>query len=206
VAVLALAGCSPRQPLALAPLPDRPWTVLAGDEISVRVFREPELNAIVTVNGRGEVFLPALGRMMVLGLTADSLSQQISAGFEKRLINSVVDVQLVRLVPVIGEVRQPGEVAARPTMTVQQLVARAGGQRSTSRRMAEVYLRKGTDGTLYRLANDLRLDRMPLSEGDALVVYDPSVLERWNPWLESLNKFGAVLTITLTAITLSSRR
>ena len=201
-AFLVLAACAPRTPVSLAPLPDRPWTVLPGDEVRVRVYREPELNGQWVVNGRGEVQLPGLGRMVVVGLTVDSLTELISRGYSRRIIDAVVDVGIVRSLPVLGEVRSPGVYAAEPTMTVQQLVARAGGLTGTSRRMPTILLQKGRDGTRYALSVDQRLDRVPIDDGDAVLVLDPSA---WERRIDSIVRYGTLVTLALQ-IAMFSRR
>lgn len=201
-AFLVLSACAPRTPVSLAPLPDRPWTVLPGDEVKVRVYREPELNGQWVVNSRGEVLLPGLGRLVVAGLTVDSLSQLISGGYSRRIIDAVVDVGIVRNLPVLGEVRVPGVYQVEPTMTVQLLVAKAGGLRGTSLRSPMILLQKGRDGTRYALSVDQRLDRMPVDEGDAILVVDP------NPWdgrLDSIVRYGSLVSLALQ-IAIFSRR
>lgn len=203
--MVLLAACAGRQPLALAPLPDRPWTVLPGDEVRVRVYREPELSGQWIVNGKGEVFVPGLGRIMASGMTADSLAAQISTGYSKRIVDAVVDVGIVRMLPVIGQVRIPSVYEAEPSMTVQQMVAKAGGIRGTSLQTPTYLLQKGKDGARYALAADLRLDRVALEEGDAILVIDPSFLERWTPWLVGIGYFGGVLNV-FTSLMLISRR
>ncbi len=191
--------------MALAPLPDRPWTVLPGDEVKVRVYREPELNGQWVVNGKGEVFVPGLGRIMAAGLTADSLSGLITAGYSKRILDAIVDVGILRSLPVLGQVHGPGIYQAEPTMTVQQIVAKAGGIRGTSLQTPTFLLQKGRDGSRYSLAADLRLDRVSLEEGDAIIVVDPSFIERWSPWAQTLNQFGSVINIVLTMLLFSKR-
>lgn len=201
-AFLVLSACASRTPVAFAPLPDRPWTVLPGDEVKVRVYREPELNGQWVVNSRGEVLLPGLGRLVVAGLTVDSLSQLISGGYARRIIDAVVDVGIVRNLPVLGEVRMPGVYQVEPTMTVQLLVAKAGGLRGTSLRSPMILLQKGRDGTRYALSVDQRLDRMPVDEGDAILVVDP------NPWdgrLDSIMRYGFLVSLALQIVMFSRR-
>lgn len=190
-ALVALVACIPRTPVSIAPLPDRPWTVLPGDEVRVRVYREPELSGQWVVNGKGEVFIPGLGRIMAAGMTADSLGAQITAGFGKRIVDAIVDVGIVRALPVLGQVHLPGVFQIEPAMTVQQAVAKAGGIRSNSLQTPTYLLQKGRDGTRYALAADLRLDRVALDEGDAIMVIDPSFLERYAPWIMTWNQFAA---------------
>lgn len=191
---LVLSACASRTPVETAPLPDRPWTVLSGDEVRVRVYREPELNGQWVVNSRGEVLLPGLGRLAVAGLTVDSLTQLVSAGYSRRIIDAIVDVGIVRNLPVLGEVRTPGVYQVEPTMTVQLLVAKAGGLRGTSIRSPSILLQKGRDGTRYPLSVDQRLDRVPVDEGDAIMVVDP------NPWegrMDSIVRYGALVTLLM---------
>lgn len=199
---LVLSACASRTPVALAPLPDRPWTVLPGDEVRVRVYREPELNGQWVVNSRGEVLMPGLGRLAVAGLTVDSLTQLVTSGYARRIIDAVVDVGLVRSLPVLGEVRTPGAYSVEPTSTVQQLVARAGGLRSTGIRAPTILLQKGRDGTRYALSVDQRLDRVPIDDGDAIIVQDPN---DWDRRLDVMVRYGFLVSIVLQ-IALFSRR
>jgi polysaccharide export outer membrane protein len=203
IALALLTACGSRTPAVLAPLPDRPWTVLPGDEVRVKVYREPELSGQYVVTARGDVFIPGLGRVVAAGMTADSLSAYITAGYTKRIIDAIVDVGLVRSLPVLGQVAAPGVYQAEPTMTVQQIVGKAGGIRGTSLRTPTFLLQKGRDGARYSLAADLRLDRVALDEGDAIVVVDPSFIERWGPWVEVFNRFGNAVTLVVSLLLLS---
>jgi len=205
LAMLLTAACASRTPVSMMPLPDRPWTVLPGDEVRVRVYREPELNGQWIVNGKGEVFVPGLGRIYAAGLTADSLSGIITAGYSKRIIDAIVDVGLLRSLPVLGQVHSPGVYQVEPTMTVQQVVAKAGGIRGTSLQTPTFLLLKGRSGTRYSLAADLRLDRVALDEGDAVLVEDPSLTERWTPALTTFNMFGGAVNLLLSILLLSKR-
>ena len=205
LAVVLLAACGPKTPIVLAPLPDRPWTVLPGDEVKVRVYREPELSGQYVVNGRGEVFIPGLGRIAAAGMTADSLSAHITAGYTKRIIDAIVDVGLIRSLPVLGQVQSPGVYQAEPTMSVQQIVAKAGGMRGGGLQTPTILLQKGRDGTRYSLSADIRLDRVALDEGDAIVVVNPSWLERSAPGLATFNQFAGTISILLSILLLSKK-
>ncbi len=204
-AILLLAACAPAVTISLAPLPDRPWTVLPGDEVRVRVYREPELSGQWVVNLRGEILAPGLGRLLVAGLNADSLTGLISSRYSTRIVDAVVDVGIVRSLPVLGDVASPGVYQAEPAMTLQQVVAKAGGMRVRSLRTPVALLQKGRDGTRYSLALDQRLDRVPLDDGDAIVVYDPGVLERWNTALDYIYRVGMVLTIVSSVLVLTRK-
>lgn len=196
-AFLLLSACASGPVVSSAPVPDRPWTVLAGDEVKVRIYREPDLSGQWIVNSRGEILLPGLGKMMAVGLTVDSLAQRITDGYSRRITDAVVDVSLVRNMPVLGEVRAPGVYQVEPTMTVQLLVAKAGGLRGTSLRSPMILLQKGRDGTRYSLSVDQRLDRVPVDEGDAIIVVDPSV---WDRRIDSIVRYGTLVTLVLQVV------
>lgn len=205
LAAVLLSGCAPKVPVMMAPLPDRPWTVLPGDQLRVRVYREPDLSGQYLVNGKGEVYVPGIGRILAAGMTADSLTQFITNAFSKRILDAVIDVGLVRSIPVLGQVKTPGVYDAEPSMSVQQLVAKSGGIRSSSLETPTYLLRKGRDGTRYSLASDLRLDRIALDEGDAIVVVDPSFLEHYGPWIQTAAIFTGMLQIILTIFLLQKK-
>ena len=202
---LVLAACASRTPVVLAPLADHPRTVLPGDEVRVRVYREPGLNGQWVVNSRGEILLPGLGRQMVAGLTVDSLSQFITAGYSQRIVDAVVDVGIIRSLPVRGDVQSAGVYNVEPTMTLQQLVAKAGGLRVRSLRTPVIQLKKARDGTRYALAADQRLDRLPIEDGDAIWVVDPGVLERFGTTLEYIYRIGMVITIIAQVLLLAKK-
>jgi polysaccharide export outer membrane protein len=205
LAAVLLSACAPKVPIMMAPLPDRPWTVLPGDQVRVRVYREPDLSGQYLVNGKGEVYVPGIGRILAAGMSADSLTQYITSAFSKRILDAVIDVGLVRSIPVLGQVKMPGVYDAEPSMSVQQLVAKSGGIRSASLETPTYLLRKGRDGTRYSLATDLRLDRIALDEGDAIVVVDPSFLEHYGPWIQTAAIFTGMLQIILTIFLLQKK-
>jgi protein involved in polysaccharide export with SLBB domain len=203
--VAVLAACGSRVPTVLAPLPDRPWLVLPGDEVTVRVYREPDLSGQYIVTAKGDVFIPGIGRVPAAGMTADSISSVITSAYTKRIKDAIVDVGLVRSVPVLGQVVSPGVYQAEPTMSVQQIIAKAGGVRGTSLKAPTYLLQKGRDGSRYTLAADLRLDRVALDAGDALVVVSPSWIERSAPGIGTLNQFAGALSIFVSVLLIAKK-
>jgi polysaccharide export outer membrane protein len=79
------------------------------------------------VQGDGSAIFPALGRLQVGGLAADSLNALLIARYRERIVDTPVDATLVRPVSILGAVRAPGVYAVDPTATAVQLIARAGG-------------------------------------------------------------------------------
>jgi polysaccharide biosynthesis/export protein len=62
-----------------------------------------------TINRRGEIQMPVIGNVRVVGLTTDEVHQRIQEMAEEYIIDATVSVKIVNFsVTVLGEVRQPG--------------------------------------------------------------------------------------------------
>jgi protein involved in polysaccharide export with SLBB domain len=199
VASLALAGCRTAPP-AVTPVPQsmmRSWTTQPGDQIRVRVWREPELSGEVSVQADGSAIFPALGRMMVGGLTADSLNALLLARFRERIVDTPVDATLIRPLPVLGAVRGPGVYPVEPTATAIQVIARAGGTLGSEELPRIQLLRQ--DGARYDLSPEQSLGSFDIRNGDALLVQDRSWFVRNQ---RRITVISAVSSIVVSIVTL----
>ncbi len=200
VALVLLAACSRSQPV-VSPIPVsmmEPWTTQPGDQIKVSVWREPELSGDLFVQNDGTAIFPALGRIKVGGLTADSLNALLINRFRDRIVNTPVDVMLVRPLPVFGSVRAPGVYPVDPTATAIQLIARAGGTIGAEGLPRVQLLR--FDGTRLNLTVEQSLGAFNLRSGDAIFVQDQS----W--WIRNqrqINTVAAVSTIVASVISIT---
>jgi protein involved in polysaccharide export with SLBB domain len=198
VATLLLAGCRAAPP-ATVPMPQsvlRSWTTQPGDQIRVRVWREPELSGEVSVQSDGSAIFPALGRVMVGGLTADSLNALLIVRFRERIVDTPVDATLIRPLPVLGAIRAPGVYQVEPTATAIQVIARAGGTLGSEELPRIQLLRQ--DGARYDLSPEQSLGGFDIRNGDALLVQDRS----W--FLRNQRRIGvasAVASIIVSIVT-----
>jgi protein involved in polysaccharide export with SLBB domain len=199
VALVLLAACSRSRPV-VAPLPVamlEPWTTQPGDQIKVSVWREPELSGDLFVQNDGTAIFPSLGRIKVGGLTADSLNALLINRFRDRIVNTPVDVMLIRPLAVFGSVRAPGVYPVDPTATAIQLIARAGGTVGAEGLPRVQLLRY--DGTRIDLTVEQSLGAFNLRSGDAIFVQDQS----W--WIRNqrqINTVAAVSTIFASVISI----
>ena len=199
VALLLLAACARSRPV-VSPLPVtmlEPWTTQPGDQVKVSVWREPELSGDIFVQNDGTAIFPALGRIKVGGLTADSLNALLINRFRDRIVNTPVDVMLVRPLAVFGSVRAPGVYPVDPTATAIQLIARAGGTVGAEGLPRVQLLRY--DGTRIDLTVEQSLGAFNLRGGDAIFVQDQS----W--WIRNqrqINTVAAVSTIVASVISI----
>jgi polysaccharide export outer membrane protein len=198
---LFLVACGPARPRTVAPLPASvlaPWTTQPGDQIRISVWREPELSGDVFVQNDGTAIFPALGRLSVVGLSADSLNTMLLARFRDRIVNTPVNATLIRPMPVFGSVRAPGMYAVDQTATAIQLIARAGGTVGAEGAPRVQLLR--FDGTRLDLTVEQSLGRLNIRNGDAIFVQDQS----W--WIRNqrqITTIAAVSTIVASVVSIS---
>ena len=195
---LMLGACAPsvRTVAPLSPEVLQPWTTQPGDLVRIAVWREPELSGDVFVQNDGTAIFPALGRMSIGGLTADSLNGLLVARFRDRILNTPVDATLIRPLPVIGSVRLPGVYPVDPTATAIQVIARAGGTLGGESAPRVQLLRH--DGTRLELSVEQSLGQFNLRNGDALFVQDNS----W--WLRNQRQVSvgaSIATVVASLVT-----
>ena len=175
-----LSGCATRNaetfitpvPTSVVPV----WRVEVGDQIKVRVYREPDLSGEATVTSGGQAYFPGLGRVDVLGLSADSLQMLLAARYGKLIVDVALDATFTRDMVLTGQVRSPGIYAVDAGTTLLGLVAKGGGPTGGGS-TATIFLQKA-DGTQHVMQGPTRLGSIDIRHGDAIYVRDDSFLGR----------------------------
>lgn len=106
-----------------------------GDEISVQVWKSPELSVQVPVRPDGKISAPLVGDVVAAGQTTQQLSEVLAEKFATYVRNPQVTVivlnpasgEYLRRVRVTGAVKNPTSVSHQQGMTVLDLVLEAGG-------------------------------------------------------------------------------
>lgn len=110
------------------------YTLLIGDEISLDVFREPDLSGTYRVEQGGVIRHELFGTIELAGLTvlqAETLITQVLS--QRYLVNPRVTVRVVSSqaseVLVMGEVKSPGarQIPFEGSTTLLEVIAAAGG-------------------------------------------------------------------------------
>lgn len=101
--------------------------VQPGDQVTIRIFREPELSGDFMVTEVGELVLPRLGRIPASGRSVVSLQDSLVTAYGEFLRNPAVAVTVLRRVGIHGEVRRPDLYMLDLTITLREAIARAGG-------------------------------------------------------------------------------
>lgn len=146
-ACLALACASSTDaPLLFGQIPVQ-VTPKPGDAVEVLFSREPDRSGTFHIDELGEVPLPFLGRLRILDLTAGQLRSLLIRRYEQQLPNQTVYVRVLRRVRVLGAVSEPGVYFVDSTMTLADLLAKAGGAREDGNLTAVQISRKGREVT-----------------------------------------------------------
>ncbi len=141
LAVVALTGCSSLGSTKNLKMPSTPAVVEGqyelgvGDQISVQVWKSPELSLEVPVRPDGKISAPLIGDVTAAGLSSEELAATLAKGFSRYVRNPQVTVivlnpasgEFLRRVRITGAVEAPLSLEHRQGMTVLDLVLQAGG-------------------------------------------------------------------------------
>lgn len=193
-AAIAVAGCQTRptqlprgqDAYAVAPpadplTPAAPRRLVAGDQVAITVYREPDLSlARARIDESGIIQMPLLGEVQASGMTLGELSQSITARLGARFLRRPqVSISLVEVaaqtVTVEGQVNQPGVYPVGATDTLLTALARARSPTDVAR-IDEVVIFRTVDGQraggVFNLAA-IRAGQAPdpqIRDGDTVVV------------------------------------
>jgi len=107
------------------------YVIGAGDVLSIKVWREPNLSGNFTVRPDGKITFPLLNDISTKGLTPLHLKKVIEKGLTKFISTPVVTVVVASVnsknIYVLGKVNTPGKYPLTGPTTVLQALAEAGG-------------------------------------------------------------------------------
>lgn len=136
---LIVGGCSSSSQVAKKPLApeiaEAEYKLGVGDQISVQVWKSPELSVTVPVRPDGKISVPLIGDVVAAGETTKKLSGALAQGFSEYVRNAQVTVivlnpssgEYLRRVRVTGAVVTPLSLSHQQGITVLDLVLQAGG-------------------------------------------------------------------------------
>jgi polysaccharide export outer membrane protein len=139
------------------------YRIRSTDKLSIRVFQEEDLSLISRVDSKGTVNLPLIGEVHVAGQTLSDAERTIETAYinGRFLRNPEVTVSVEeyasREVSINGQVKNPGRfpLPAESTMTVLDLVTRAGGFTDTAQGTAVRVTRILPDGSTRVITLDV---------------------------------------------------
>lgn len=138
LAVLSLAGCAstssyPPAP-ATADTASYNYVVGPGDNLSITVWRNPELSMSVPVRPDGKVATPLIDELVAQGKTSSEIAREVEKQLSKYVRDPVVTVIVTGFVGpyseqirVVGEAAKPQSLPYKQKMTVLDVMIAVGG-------------------------------------------------------------------------------
>lgn len=137
-----------------APRPALTYAIACTDRLRISVYQEDDLSVIARVDAKGNVNLPLVGEVAVVGKTVSEAQKSIESAYQtgRYLKNPQVTINIEEYAPrevsIQGMVRNPGRfpLPIEASMTVLDLVTKAGGLTDTARGTAITVTRITADG------------------------------------------------------------
>jgi polysaccharide export outer membrane protein len=183
---LALAGCAtPTPPSAAALAPVNPdYLIGPGDNVTITVWRNPEVSGSVPVRPDGKITTPLVEDLPAAGKTSTQLARDIEQALAKFIQQPVVTVIVTNFVGnygdqirVIGQAARPQALAYRRDMSLMDVLITVGGITEFAAGNKASIIRN-VDGKQEKL--NVRLDdlirggdisaNMPVRPGDVLII------------------------------------
>jgi polysaccharide export outer membrane protein len=129
------------------------YTVTLTDLLRVDIYQEDDLRTMSRVDAKGNINLPLVGEVRVVGLTISAAQKAVENAYRdgRYLRNPQVTINIEsyasREVSIQGQVRSPGRypLPIETNMSVLELVTKAGGFTDTA---------KGTAVNITRITSD----------------------------------------------------
>lgn len=130
------------------------YKVSLTDLLRIDIYQEEDLHTLSRVDAKGKVNLPLVGEVTVGGLSLSEAQKAVEAAYRegRYLRNPQVTINIesyaAREVSIQGQVRSPGRypLPIETSMTVLELVSRAGGFSDTAKGTAVNITRVSPDG------------------------------------------------------------
>jgi protein involved in polysaccharide export with SLBB domain len=155
------------------------YRILPGDQITVRAWGALDLNRVLPVDAQGNIFIPAVGPVQVMGVSNGDLDERVRAAIRQVFTDNVsvyTNLQGVQPVAVYvtGFVESPGRYAGTPDDSVLYFIDQASGISPHGGSFRDIrVLRDGqpiAQIDLYAFLLHGRLPRTQFEDGDTIVV------------------------------------
>jgi polysaccharide biosynthesis/export protein len=153
-----------------------------GDVININVQRFADLSVSTQVNSEGNIIIPLVGALPILGLTVKEAEKKIQIALDRYVINPIVTVGLQTQRPVqvtiLGEVGKPGFYPLNSSSQLTSALLVAGGTSTLADLRIITVRRPVMNGTVIEqqidlftpLQNGQSLPDLRLQDGDIVIV------------------------------------
>ncbi len=130
------------------------YKITLTDLLRIDIYQEEDLRTMSRVDAKGKINLPLVGEVAVAGLTVSDAQKAVETAYrDGRYLRTPqvtinVEAYAAREVSIQGQVRSPGRypLPIETSMTVLELVTRAGGFSDTAKGTAVTITRVTPDG------------------------------------------------------------
>lgn len=177
------------------------YALRPSDQISVNVFREPDLSIEnVRVGVDGLISLPMLGSIPAAGMTTKQFEEDVTrrllgAGLRTPMVSVNISQYASHLVTVEGAVTEPGVYAFQPGARLSAAVAMAKGTTPIAKAEQVAVFRESPEGIMIakfdyaQVSQGTMLDPV-LQPGDRVVVGTNGLSRFYQGLLQALPAFG----------------
>jgi len=157
------------------------YRVVPGDQITLRVWGAIEIERVLPVDAKGNIFIPSIGPVPVQGTTNDQLNSKVTSAIKSvypEQVQVYTNLQGVQPVSVFvtGYVEKPGRYAGTPTDSLLYFVDQAGGIDSRLGSYRSITLLRNNQVIeqidLYDFLLDGKLPRPQFKDGDTIVIQE----------------------------------
>jgi protein involved in polysaccharide export with SLBB domain len=137
-----------------------PYRLQVGDSLTIKFYRNPELDQEVIIRPDGKISLPFIDEVQCAGLTPEDVDKEITRRYVGEL--AIPDITVIvaavggHRVFVDGMVEKPGMVPLSGGLTMLTAIASAGGFRDEAIREQVILIRREGDGQPVGHAVDLK--------------------------------------------------
>jgi protein involved in polysaccharide export with SLBB domain len=105
------------------------YTLGTGDILQITILERPSLNGAYTIGPDGKVSVPSLGAINARGETSRSFEKKLLGLAKEKIAEPSLAIQIVQYRPffILGDVKEAGQHAYVPGISVMQAVALANG-------------------------------------------------------------------------------
>lgn len=136
--------------------PDQIYRIGALDQLSIVVWRNPDLSTNITVRPDGRISLPLVENLNAAGRHPNELSREIEQALSKYVREPVVTVVVNNFqgvsseqVRIVGEAARPQSVPFRQNLTLLDVMIQAGGLTDFADGNGAVLVRGAEQGKQY---------------------------------------------------------
>jgi polysaccharide biosynthesis/export protein len=185
-----------------------------GDSISISVPEFPEFSTLGIVDAQGNITLPLLGRVQVVGSTIEEVENKISYGLNRRFLQELPLVQVTLSSPrpsqitILGEIETPGYYSLASGTPLDIVLNTAGGITPNADLRSIVLRRQLADGSTLEEKVDLYSPilegkspkQINLQNGDVVIVskLEPDNLQGYDRSLVARSTFSQLPSQAIT--------